>query len=85
MAFGPLVKAAGFVAQLALAAAALVTPLTSMSQMAVPALMLPAVTRIVDGAVSVTVAVQPVPVTFTVAPVERRKPDGSVSVKVIPA
>ena len=80
---GPLVNAAGLAAQLALAAAAFVTPLTSMSQVAVPPLMVPAVTLIVEGAVSVTVAAQPDPVTLAVAPVDKRKPDGSVSTKEI--
>ena len=81
---GPFVNATGLVAQLALAAAVLVTPVTSISQVAVPALMLPAVTLIVDGAVSVTVAAQPDPKTIAVAPVDKRNPDGSVSTKEIP-
>lgn len=85
MADGPLVNAAGIAAQLGLAATALVTPLISISQVADPALMLPAVTAIVEGAVSVTVATQPVPATLAVAPVDKRKPDGSVSIKDIPA
>jgi len=62
-----------------------VTPLTDMSQEAVPALIVAPDTAIVDGAVNVTVPVQPVPANVAVAPVVRRKPDGSVSVKAMPA
>ena len=81
---GPLVNAAGLVAQSVFAAAVLVTPLTEISQVAVPTLMVPVATLIVDGAVSVTVAVQPVPLTVAVAPAVKRKPDGSVSIKAMP-
>lgn len=84
MEVGPLVNAALFVAQLGLAAAALVTPLTTISQLAVPAIIVPAVTLMVEGAVKVTVAAQPVPVTVAVAPVVNRRPDGSVSTNAIP-
>ena len=70
--------------QSALVVAVLVMPLTAMSQVAVPKAILPAVTLIVDGAVRVTVAVQPTPVTVAVAPVVNRKPVGSVSVNAIP-
>ena len=59
--------------------------MTAMSQVAVPKLIVPAVTLIVDGAVRVTVAVQPTPVTVAFAPVVKRKPVGSVSVNAIPA
>ena len=58
--------------------------MTAMSQVAVPEVIVPAVTLIVDGAVSVTVAVQPTLVTVAVAPVVNRKPLGSVSVNAIP-
>ena len=46
--------------------------------------MAPAVTLIVEGAVSVTVAAQPVPETIAVAPDVKRRPEGSVSTKAMP-
>ena len=81
---GPLVNAAGLVEQSTLAAAALVIPLTAISQLAVPVFIVPAETLMVEGAVNVTVAEQPVPVTVAVAPVVKRKPDGRVSTNAIP-
>ena len=81
----PLVKAAGFVAQSAFVALVFVMPLTAMSQVTVPKAMVPAATLIVDGAVRVTVAVQPTPDTVAVAPVVKRKPVGRVSTNAMPA
>jgi hypothetical protein len=80
----PLVNAAGFVAQSVFAAAVLVTPLMVMSHVAAPALIVPAATFIVDGASSVTVAEQPVPLTVAEAPVVNRKPEGRVSTNAMP-
>jgi len=80
----PLVNAVGLVEQSTLAAAVLVTPLTTISQLAVPVFIMPAATLIVEGAVNVTVAEQPAPVTVEVAPVVKRRPEGSVSTKAIP-
>ena len=70
--------------QSALATALLVMPLTETSQIAVPALIVAPDTAIIDGAVNVTVPVQPAPTNEAVAPVVRRKPEGSVSTKLIP-
>jgi hypothetical protein len=44
----------------------------------------PAETLIVEGAVSVIVATQPVPATIALAPVVKRKPEGKVSVNAMP-
>ena len=81
----PLVKAAGLVAQSAFTAPVFVMPLTAMSQVAVPKAMVPAATLIVEGAVRITVAVQPLPDTVAVAPVVNRKPAGKVSTNARPA
>ncbi|MBL0125561.1 MAG: hypothetical protein IPP88_23845 [Betaproteobacteria bacterium] len=82
----PLVKAAGLLEQSLFKSAGLllVTPLMAIRQLAVPTLIAPPDTPIVDGAVSTTDAAQPAPVTDDVAPVVNRKPAGSVSMNAIP-
>jgi hypothetical protein len=83
----PLVKAAGFAAQLAFVCAArFVTPLTVIVQLAVPALIVTAEKAIESGAPTVTALepAHPAPkVTVGVAEVNLRLP-GRLSVKVIP-
>lgn len=81
----PLVNAGGLAEQSGLALPALATLLMDISQVAVPAVMEPADTTIVAGAVNVTVAVQPAPVTKDVAPAVNCNPAGNVSTNPMPA
>ncbi len=80
-------NAAGFPEQslLSVVGVLLVTPEMVIKQVAVPALIDPPDTAIVDGAVSTTEAAQPAPVTVDVAPVLKRNPLGKVSINAIPA
>ena len=80
----PLVNAAGLAVQSGLPGPVLVTPLMVMTQDAVPAFIVMADTLIAEGAVSATVAAQPVPDTVAVAPTVRRRPLGRVSTNAKP-
>ena len=79
-----MVNAGGLVAQSGFPAPTFVTPAIVMTHEAVPAVIVPAETLIVEGEASETVAAQPVPDTVAEAPTVRRRPLGNVSINANP-